>query len=234
MRCAEKRTDRTAALYLSTPNNPAGVVFPRAWVEALVAWAAAEGCGSSRTRSTRTTSTRGEHTYARIAGARPDLLGALVLEGLRHGRQPLRLRRGSRRTRHAARPRKVSDALVLQSAPTASQLAACRGARRAWATRWVARDSSRAVPNVSVFERGRTVSASIRPQGSTFLFLDVAERLDDRGLLGSPGGLRGSRAVRGARYELRAVPRSRADLFHLGGTDVVGRGVDRLAGQLGR
>ena len=34
-----RRTERTAALYLSTPNNPSGRILPRAWVEALVEWA---------------------------------------------------------------------------------------------------------------------------------------------------------------------------------------------------
>ena len=38
--CEERRTDRTVALYLSTPNNPSGRLLPRSWVESLVAWAA--------------------------------------------------------------------------------------------------------------------------------------------------------------------------------------------------
>src|SRR5512145_112886 len=35
-------TRRTAALYLSTPNNPTGRTIPAAWLEALVRWAARE------------------------------------------------------------------------------------------------------------------------------------------------------------------------------------------------
>jgi aspartate/methionine/tyrosine aminotransferase len=35
-----RRSARTVALYLSTPNNPSGRLLPRAWIEALVAWAA--------------------------------------------------------------------------------------------------------------------------------------------------------------------------------------------------
>ncbi|KAB2962328.1 MAG: pyridoxal phosphate-dependent aminotransferase, partial [Thermoanaerobaculia bacterium] len=34
-----RRTARTIALYLSTPNNPSGRLLPRTWVEALVEWA---------------------------------------------------------------------------------------------------------------------------------------------------------------------------------------------------
>ena len=36
-RVRARRGPRTVALYISTPNNPTGVVFPRTWVEALVA-----------------------------------------------------------------------------------------------------------------------------------------------------------------------------------------------------
>ncbi len=37
--CREQISERTVALYYSTPNNPTGDVLPRAWVEALVSWA---------------------------------------------------------------------------------------------------------------------------------------------------------------------------------------------------
>ncbi|HSG38488.1 MAG TPA: pyridoxal phosphate-dependent aminotransferase, partial [Thermoanaerobaculia bacterium] len=38
----ERLSERTVALYLNTPNNPAGRILPRAWIEALVEWAARE------------------------------------------------------------------------------------------------------------------------------------------------------------------------------------------------
>jgi N-succinyldiaminopimelate aminotransferase len=40
---AARLTERTAAIYFDSPNNPSGAVLPRPWLEALVEWARREG-----------------------------------------------------------------------------------------------------------------------------------------------------------------------------------------------
>ena len=153
---------RTVALYLNTPNNPTGRVIPRAWIEALVdVGARGTRSGSSPTRSTRTTSTRARTPGCRAAGARAHLRRAFVLQGLRHGRQPLRLRR--RPARRDGRAAQGRDAQLLRHADRLAARGAYVLERHG---RRVGRGRARAVPTR---ERRRTpprASASSRPRAA--------------------------------------------------------------------
>ncbi len=62
---ASRITDRTIAVYLNTPNNPTGAVLPPAWVEAIVAWAAARDLWIWSDEIYEDYVYRGTHVYAR-------------------------------------------------------------------------------------------------------------------------------------------------------------------------
>lgn len=172
-----RRTRRTVALYLSSPNNPTGRVIPSSWIASLVEWAARRRLWVLSDEVYEDYVYRGEHRYAwTFAPERTfsvhSFSKAFGMAGNRCGfvvGPP------------AAMPevRKVSTH-SFYSAPTASQLAALRalgGAGDAWVSR--AREA--------YFVLGKKAAAALgvdEPEGSTFLFLDVADRLDGRGLAG--------------------------------------------------
>jgi N-succinyldiaminopimelate aminotransferase len=222
-----RATERTVALYVSTPNNPTGRVIPRAWLERLVAWAEAQGLwvladevyedyqfegAHAYTRPFAPTRTFSAHSFSKAYGMAGNRCGYVVGPGevMDH-------------------VRKVSTH-TFYSTPTASQLAAARalaGPGDAWAA--AARERYR--------ELGRAAAARLGvppPEGSTFLFFDVAAHLDehglpgflercvDRGLLLAPGSSFGPYPTH-VRLCYTAAP-----------PEVTARGVEALAPLLGR
>ena len=173
-----KFTSRTVALYISTPNNPSGRVLPPDWIEALVAWACAEGLWIISDEVYEDYVFSGRHVYIRsLAPERTfsvhSFSKAFGMAGNRCGYVV-----GPRGT--MAQLTKVSTH-AFYSTPTASQLAACR-ALDGRGDSWVAdvRERYRLMGMQAATRLGVTP-----PEGSTFLFLDVADRLDERGLTGS-------------------------------------------------
>ncbi len=176
-RVRSRASARTAALYLSTPNNPTGAVLERSSVEALVEWAAAERLWVVSDEVYEDYVYRGSHTYARALAPERTFSAhsfskAFGMAGNRCGFVV-----GPAPTMRELC--KVSTH-TFYSTPTASQIAACRaldGRGDAWVER--IRDQ--------YFEVGRRAAARLgldAPAGGTFLFLDVAPRLDERGLPG--------------------------------------------------
>jgi aspartate/methionine/tyrosine aminotransferase len=174
---ARHLSPRTVALYVATPNNPTGAVIPAPWLSALAAWAAKNSLWIWADEVYEDYLYDGEHTYTRpFAPARTfschSFSKAYGMAGNRCGYVV-----GPREV--MAELRKVSTH-TFYSTPTAAQLAAVRalaGAGDVWAT--MARERYRDV--------GRQTAARLgvpAPQGSTFLFLDVAVHLDERGLFG--------------------------------------------------
>jgi aspartate/methionine/tyrosine aminotransferase len=116
------------------------------------------------------------------------------------------------------------------STPTASQLAACRaldGRGDAW------------IADVRERYRRMGTQAAARlevapPEGSTFLFLDVADRLDERGLTGFLGDCveRGLLVAPGNSFG--AYPTHVRVCYTCAPPDVVERGIEVLAELLGR
>lgn len=172
-----KLTPRTVALYVSTPNNPSGRVIPRAWLEALAAWAEREGLWVLADEVYEDYVFEGQHTYTRpFAPARTfsahSFSKAYGMAGNRCG--------------YVVGPGEVMDHVrkvsthTFYSTPTASQLAARRaleGPGDAWA----------AAARATYAALGREVAARLglpAPEGSTFLFFDVARHLGPRGLNG--------------------------------------------------
>jgi len=173
-------TERTAALYISTPNNPTGAVLDPSWVEALVEEAGRHDLWIASDEVYEDYVFEGRHVYARsLAPERTfsahSFSKAFGMAGNRCG--------------YVVGPRPVMAEVCkvsthsFYSTPTASQIAACRaldGRGDAWI------DEVRGAYR----EAGRLAAGRLGldpPQGSTFLFFDVADRLDDRGLMGFLG-----------------------------------------------
>ncbi len=188
----ERRTERTVALYLSSPNNPTGRVIPLAWIEALVEWARRHDLWVLADEVYEDYLFRGDHVYARALA--PERTFSAHSFSKAYGMA------GNRCGYVVGPPAAMREALKVSthtfySTPTASQVAALRaldGRGDRWAA--AARDRYRAT--------GENAAARLGvppPEGSTFLFLDLArhlgegdlvgflERCADRGLLLAPG-----------------------------------------------
>lgn len=167
----------TVAVYWNTPSNPAGLNVPASWLQALVAvarshdlWILAdevyehyvyEGVHTP-TRPLAPERTVSVHSFSKSYGMAGSRVGYVV--------GPADL------IEHAQR----ISTHTFYSAPTPSQtaaLAALGPAGRAWVQRARERYA----------ELGRAAADRLgvpRPEGSTFLFVDVADSLDDHGLEG--------------------------------------------------
>jgi aspartate/methionine/tyrosine aminotransferase len=170
-------TERTVALYLNTPNNPSGRLIPRASLAALAAWARRRNVWVFADEVYEDYAYAGPHAYAfPLAPARTvaahSLSKAYGLAGARLG--------------WLVGPEVALSEIVkfgahtTYSAPTASQHAALRilaGAGDAWVA------EARAEYAATGAEAARRLGMPA-PEGGTFLFLDVADALDARGLGG--------------------------------------------------
>jgi len=169
--------ERTVALYLSTPNNPTGAVLPASWIEALVEEALRRKLWIASDEVYEDYVYEGRHVYARSLApeqtfAAHSFSKAFGMAGNRCGfvvGPSTMMQEVCKVSTHS-----------IYSAPTASQIAGCRaldGRGDAWIDR----------VRGPYLEAGRHAAARLGldpPAGSTFLFLDVAPRLDDRGLMG--------------------------------------------------
>jgi N-succinyldiaminopimelate aminotransferase len=170
-------TERTVALYLNTPNNPTGRTLPAPWLEAMTSWARTNGLWILADEVYEDYLYMGEHTYTRpLAPERTfsvhSFSKAFGMAGNRCGYVV-----GPPEVMHELR--KVSTH-TFYSTPTAAQLAALRALEGA-GDRWIAeaREQYRELGTMAA-ERLRVPP----PEGSTFLFLDVSSKLDERGLVG--------------------------------------------------
>jgi len=220
-------TPRAVALYVNTPSNPTGRVIPRGWLEALV--------GLARRHDLWLLFDEVYEDYAYLGEHVPGLSLAPERSFAVHSFSKAFGMAGNRVGYVAGPAAPVAEALKLSThtvyaAPTAAQLAALRileGAGDAWIAQ--TRDAYRRLGESAADRLGVP-----RPEGSTFLFLDVASRLDarglagfledaaDRGLLVSPGPSFGPYPTH-VRVCTTSVP-----------PDVVLRGIDVLASLLGR
>ncbi|HKV10449.1 MAG TPA: pyridoxal phosphate-dependent aminotransferase [Thermoanaerobaculia bacterium] len=173
----ERQTERTVALYLNTPSNPTGRLIPAAWIEALVEWARRQDLWIISDEVYEDYVYEGGHTYTRPLA--PERVFAAHSFSKAYGM-------AGNRCGYVVGP---ADAMVelrkislhsFYSTPTASQIAAVRvlgGPGEAWIAH--ARQEYKAI--------GDRVAARLGlepPKGSTFLFLDVADHLDESGLGG--------------------------------------------------
>jgi N-succinyldiaminopimelate aminotransferase len=222
----ERLTARTAVVYLNTPCNPTGCVLGTPVLEAIADLARAHGLWIWSDEVYEDYAYSGDHTsIAELAQERTltvfSFSKAYGVAGYRCGYLV-----GPREPVTAARR---AAAYIWYSVATPSQLAAVRALEggAAWLER--ARESYRTV--------GEDAADRLdvpRPEGGTFLFLDVAPQLDNRGLAGfledclddnlvlAPGTSFGPSFDSWVRLCFTCAP-----------PDVVRRGVDRLARRLG-
>lgn len=220
------RTARSVALYLNTPSNPTGQVIARPVVEALVAWAQRHDLWVLADEVYEDYVYQGEHTWCRPLA--PEHTFAVHSFSKAYGM-------AGNRCGYVVGPATAMPELrkiglhSFYSTPTASQIAAVRvleGRGAAWIER--AR---------GLYQRtGERTAARLglpAPRGSTFLFLDVAERLDERGLAGFLEDCvdRGLFVAPGESFG--PYPTHVRLCFTAAPPDVVERGVEALAGLLG-
>ncbi|HSB64836.1 MAG TPA: pyridoxal phosphate-dependent aminotransferase [Thermoanaerobaculia bacterium] len=173
----ENVTVKTVALYVNTPSNPTGRVIPRTSLVSLLAWAERRDVWILEDDVYEDYAYAGEHvsTLALASGrtvSAHSLSKAYGLAGARCG--------------WLTAPERALDEIVklsahtVYSAPTASQHAALRilaGAGDAWV------EEARAEYAATGAEAARRLGVPA-PEGGSFLFVDVAQALDARGLAG--------------------------------------------------
>lgn len=173
---AARTTPRTVALYVSTPSNPTGRVLPADWLEALAAFARREDLWLIADEVYEDLVYRGEHVS--IGRFAPERTVTAFSFSKSYGMA------GYRVGYLVGPPAVLAEVHKLHvhstySAPTPSQQAALRALRDGDA--WLAetRHSYQLAGDDAA-----AVLGLAPPDGSTFLFLDVADRLDARGMLG--------------------------------------------------
>jgi N-succinyldiaminopimelate aminotransferase len=171
-----ERTARTVALYFSNPSNPSGRVLAPDWLEALAGWARRHDLWILSDEVYEEFVYRGEHvSTARFA---PERTLSAFSFSKSYGMAGNRVGYLAGPAAVIAEAHKVSVHSAYH-APTAAQLAALRALEGG--NDWVkgARESYSQV--------GREAAAMLglpAPEGSCFLFVDAAGRLDARGLAG--------------------------------------------------
>jgi N-succinyldiaminopimelate aminotransferase len=172
----ERITERTVALYVSTPSNPTGRVLDHAWLEALAELARSEDLWLISDEVYEDYVYRGEHFS--VASVAPERTLTVFSFSKAYGMAGNRVGYLVGPAEAVAAARKVSTH-TFYAAPTAGQWAA-RAALRDGAA-WV--DRARGLYR-DAGEAAARVLGLPPPEGSTFLFLDVSRRLDDRGVWG--------------------------------------------------
>jgi len=206
----ERITDRTVALYVSTPSNPTGVVLPEDWLAALAELARREGLWLLSDEVYEDFVYSGRHHS--LAPMAPERTLSVYSFSKAYGMAGNRVGYLIGPEQAVGEARKISTH-TFYAAPTAGQQAALRALRDGAA--WVksARELYR--------EAGRDAAEQLgqpAPAGSTFLFLDVSHRLDARGVSGfladcfedgvlvAPGGSSGQAYTEWVRVCYTAAP----------------------------
>ena len=172
----ERITDKTVALYVSTPSNPTGRILPGSWLEGLVELAREHDLWLLSDEVYELYSWGAPHTY--VGALAPERTFSAFSFSKGHGMAGNRTGYLVAPSAAIAHARKVSTH-TFYAAPTAGQLAGLEVLRHGDAWVDAARESYR--------KAGEDMADTLgvrRPDGSTFLFLDVAHRLDERGIWG--------------------------------------------------
>ena len=172
----ERITDRSIALYVSSPSNPTGVVLPEEWLQALAELAREHDLWLLSDETYEDYAYQGEHvSIGRFAPERSitafSFSKAYGMAGNRVG--------------YLAAPDDISGQIrkisthTYFSAPTGGQLSALYALEHGQG--WI--DNAFQLYKAAG-EDAADVLGVPRPGGSTFLFLNLQHRLDDRGVFG--------------------------------------------------
>ena len=172
----ERLGEGTVGLYVSTPSNPTGRVLPESWLAALADFARAEDLWLLSDEVYEDFVYRGSH--ASLGPMAPERALSVFSFSKAYGM-------AGNRVGYVVGPSAVIDEArkigthTFYGAPTAGQLAALRALESGAA--WIER--ARALYRAAGDHAAETLGQP-PPGGSTFLFLDVAPLLDDRGMEG--------------------------------------------------
>lgn len=169
-------TDRTVALYVSTPSNPTGRVLAAEWLEAIAGLAARHGLWILSDEVYEHYAYRGEHVS--IARFAPERTLTAFSFSKSYGMA------GNRTGYLVGPPQAIREALkvsthTVYAASTAGQEAGRRAILHGGAWLSETKRDYRAAGEAAA----RTLGLA-PPEGSTFLFFDVAPHLDERGIRG--------------------------------------------------
>jgi N-succinyldiaminopimelate aminotransferase len=172
----ERISARSAILYVSTPSNPTGRVLPEAWLAALAELAREHDLWVFSDEVYERILYRGCHvSMARFA---PERTLTFFSFSKSYGMAGYRAGYLVGPPGPVSQVHKVGDH-TYYAAPTASQWAGLHALRDGDA--WVERAKAR---YQEVADATATALGLPTPEGSTFLFLDVRKRLDERGIQG--------------------------------------------------
>ncbi len=172
----ERCSERTVALYVSTPSNPTGVVLPETWLAALADFARENDLWLLSDEVYEDFVYRGEHVS--LGPMAPERTVSVYSFSKAYGMAGNRVGYLSGPAEIVDEARKIGTHSFYH-APVGGQLAALSALRGG--ASWV--ENARA----SYREVGEAVAAALgrpAPGGSTFLFLDVGSRIDERGMQG--------------------------------------------------
>jgi N-succinyldiaminopimelate aminotransferase len=223
----ERASERTVALYVSTPSNPTGRVLPRPWLEALAELALSEGWWLLSDEVYEDFVYRGDHHS--VGAAAPERTVSVYSFSKAYGM-------AGNRVGYLVGPEALIDQArkigthSFYSAPTAGQVAAERAL--AGGETWQ-RDAR------AVYQRAGDAAARAlglpEPEGSTFFFVDASAWIDARGVTGlledcfedgvlvAPGSSSGSDYADWIRFCYTVLP-----------PEQTAEGIARLARHLGR
>ncbi len=172
----ERISARTVALYVSTPSNPTGRVIPRGWLESLADLARSEGLWLLSDEVYEDFVYRGEHVS--LGSLAPERTLSAYSFSKAYGMAGNRVGYLVGPVAAVEQARKIGTH-TFYNAPTAGQVAALRVLRDGAGWQQRARDLYCSAGDRAARELGLP-----RPAGSSFLFLDVSDRLDRRGIDG--------------------------------------------------
>ena len=172
----ERLSQRSVALYVSTPSNPTGRILPRPWLEAFAELAREHDLWLIADEVYEDYVYQGEHFS--VGALAPERTVSVFSFSKAYGMA------GNRVGYLVGPPELVHQAHKVGThtayhAPVAGQLAALRALEVG--ADWI--ENARTLYREAGAESAKMLGLAA-PQGSTFLFLDVASRLDERGMHG--------------------------------------------------
>ena len=219
--------ERAVALYLNTPNNPTGRVLSTATVEAIVDFCRANNLWILADEVYEDYVYEGIHTYCRTLAAERtfSVHSFSKAYGMAGNRCGYVVGPGHFMTEI----RKVG-AHTFYSAPTGSQIAALR-ALQGHADEWL--ETAQGLYRQLGAESADRLGVDT-PEGSTFLFLNIEEQLDDRGMVGFLDDCADRGLFLAPGDSFGPYPTHVRVCFTSAAPEIVRRGVDLLARMLGR
>ena len=171
------RTERTVAVYFNSPNNPTGELMPESWMSVIAEWARKRGYWILSDEVYDLYVYEGQHTY--MHNFAPERTFSSFSFSKAYGMAGNRCGFVIGPEDVMGYAQKISTH-SFYSTPTASQMAAHAALTTQSASDWV--QAARA----KYAELGRWAAGRMgvpAPKGGTFLFMDIADSLDERGLV---------------------------------------------------